>query len=489
MTGNILLFAALLLIAILLDRMVQPRPVAGGRSLIGTAISLLAVTTSFGLVLALCGNVLASAGFSAAFVALLVLISGAKRDVMGEPLLFSDFAMIGSVFRHPQFYLAALTRVQVVLIVLGLVGVLPLFAAVFVAEPYPHLAGLMIFVAALSLLRLMIRRALDQGVASQPDPEADVLRHGLIATLILYRRRWLATADAVPAGTQPQVPDVEPMLVMIVQCESFACPVELFGDPGLSLPGLASARAAAWQHGRLLVSGFGANTMRTEYGVIFGREEAELGFRCFDPYQTALRDVDHALPARLRRAGWRNHFVHPHDMRFYNRHRIMPAAGFDELVGIEHFAKPGPGEGRYVTDAAMTDRLLALAGTVNGPSLIYAVTIENHGPWAATQASASPSPAYLPLVRNSDAMLASLVKGMGGLGRPSMLVFFGDHRPSIPGLSQPGGDRHTPYVVLRFDAQGRPVSGDAAPRDLTPAQLHHSLFGLLARQAATAVAA
>ncbi len=489
MTDNILIFAALLLTTILLDRMVQPRPARGSRSLMGTGIGLLAVTATFGLMLALCGNVLAAAGFAAALVALIVLISGAKRDVMGEPLLFSDFAMIGSVFRHPQFYLAALTRTQIALIFLGLVGVLPLLAAVFVADPIPHLAGLMIFLAGLGLQRLLVNHALRRGLAGWPDAEGDVLSHGLIATLILYRRRWLATPDAMPPGSQSHGPDVEPMLLMIVQCESFACPVELFGDPSLSLPGLASARDSAWQHGRLLVSGFGANTMRTEYGVIFGREEADLGFRCFDPYQTALRDVDHALPVRLRRAGWRNHFVHPHDMRFYNRHRIMPAAGFDELVGIEHFTPPGPGEGRYVTDAAMTDRLLALAGTVSGPSLIYAVTIENHGPWSATQAASCPSPAYLPLVRNSDAMLASLIEGLGKLGRPSMLVFFGDHRPSIPGLSQPGGDRHTPYVVLRFDAQGRPICGDPVPRDLTPAQLHHNLFSLLAVPAVTAAAA
>lgn len=491
MIVNILPLLIVFLAVTLLDLRVEPRPRSGriNRSLIGTGIAWLMALATYGVMLAICGNVPAAAVFSVALMILLVVISGAKRDVMGEPLLFSDFVMVVSVFRHPQFYLAALSAPQIALLALVLLGVLPVLAAVFVTDLQPHLVGLGLAIVAWAALRLIVGQALRRGMASHPDAEADVEQHGLLATLILYRRRWLDTQDPHPPAPPHAIDPAEPMLVMIVQCESFACPVELFGDPELALPGLAAARANAWQHGRLMVSGFGANTMRTEYGVIFGREEAELGFRRFDPYQTAIQEAEHALPARLRHAGWRSLFVHPHDMRFYNRHRVMPAAGFAELVGMEHFDQPAPGEGRYVTDAAMTRRLLALAAENPGPALIYGVTIENHGPWSATATDASPSPAYLPLVRNSDAMLAALAKGLAGLGRPAMLVFFGDHRPSIPGLSQPGGDRHTPYVMLRFAADGKTIGGGDTPRDLTPAQLHHSLLDLLTSREAVAAAA
>src|SRR3546814_10576991 len=93
----------------------------------------------------------------------------------------------------------------------------------------------------------------------------------------------------------------------MVQCESYADPAELFDDPALVLPGLAAARASAWRQGRLLVSGFGAYTMRTEYGLIFGRDEADLGFRRFDPYLTAIGETSHALPIRLGRAKSEEH--------------------------------------------------------------------------------------------------------------------------------------------------------------------------------------
>jgi hypothetical protein len=205
---------------------------------------------------------------------------------------------------------------------------------------------------------------------------------------------------------------------------SFADPVELFGDPALELPGLARARADAWQWGNLNVSGFGAYTMRTEYGLIFGRDEEELGFRRYDPFLTATREASHALPARLAVRGWRSLFLHPHDLRFYNRHRIMPAAGFAEMVGEEHFAPPSAGR-RYVTDAAMAGTIGDLARNATEPTVLYAVTIENHGPWAPDD---GPGPrdlvsSYLRLVRNSDAMLARLLQELAGLGRPSVLVF------------------------------------------------------------------
>jgi phosphoglycerol transferase MdoB-like AlkP superfamily enzyme len=274
-------------------------------------------------------------------------------------------------------------------------------------------------------------------------------------------------------------PNEAPELAIMIQCESFADPVELFGtqaDP--ALPGLASARARSFLWGNLEVSGFGAYTMRTEYGVLFGRGEEDLGFRRYDPLLTALGEGSYGLPARL--PGWRSLFVHPHDMRFYGRDEVMPAAGFAELVGEAAFAAPAPGAGRYVTDAAMADRILDLAQTATEPSLIYAVTIENHGPWSP-EGDADLIQSYLTLVRKGDAMLTRLLAGIAELKRPALLVFFGDHRPSIPGASMPPlpeaeGGRHTPYVMLRLDAEGKVVPGANRRQDLTPAELHHAVL-------------
>jgi phosphoglycerol transferase MdoB-like AlkP superfamily enzyme len=310
-----------------------------------------------------------------------------------------------------------------------------------------------------------------------PDPEVDVGRLGLIPAVLAQWHDWRRTKDPLACTTEP-LAGISGQLVVIVQCESFTDPVALFGDPAARLEGLSQARALSWQSGHLLVSGFGAYTMRTEYGVLFGRSEEQLGSRRFDPFLTAHGEASWALPNRLERTEWDTWFVHPHDMRFYGRDRLMPASGFANLVGEDAFAPP---EDIYVADAAVTDRILDLAASAARASLIYAVTIENHGPWPAGGTDGSPpSAGYLRLLRNSDAMLARLIDALPRLGRPVTLCFFGDHRPSIPAASEPGPERHTPYVILRFAADGTPLSRPGFEQHLTPAELHHSLLAAIA---------
>ena len=476
-------FAASLIGAGLLDALVRPRKsLQAGKNpgflRSGAGLWLLACMTTalYGGFLAVCGNGAVAMVLALAVQALLAVASNAKHAMLGEPLLFSDLALIGAVFRHPQFYLSAVAVWQRVAAGIVAAVLLALVAWFSIADAEAHLGGLVLLGGGLGALALSLRLPPWTALARVPDAHADARRHGLLPVLLLYWLRWRAERDPAPCAPVARHAEADaPELVIVIQCESFADPVELFGDPGLALPALEAARASACQSGNLNVSGFGAYTMRTEYGVLFGRDEAALGFRRYDPYLTATGEGSYALPARLGPT-WRSLFVHPHDMRFYGRDRIMPAGGFAELVGEDRFAPPGPGEGRYVTDAAMADEIMALAEAATQPTLLYAVTIENHGPWE-TEAGMELVEGYMHLVRKGDAMLATLSSRMAALGRPALLVFFGDHRPSIPGATAPGGDRHTPYVMLRMDSAGRVLRGDSRREDLTPAGLHHAILG------------
>lgn len=464
-----------------LDALARPRAV-GLRSLEGAVLLVLLAIVPAGLFMVICGNAVVSAGLAIALVGLFTMISNAKRAMLGEALVFSDLALLGAVFRHPQFYFSALTSGQKALLALAAPIVPLLLWAAFVPDLQYHLAGLVMLGCAAIVLRVCVALRPWQRLAQVPDSEADVARHGLIPTVLLYWLRWRGTAD--PAPPEPVTSGAATNeLLIIVQCESFADPTDLFGEQAAGLPGLGSARARCWQHGKLLVDGFGAYTMRSEYGVLFGRSEAALGFRRFDPFLTATGEGSFALPSRLAPSGWRSVFVHPHDMRFYNREEIMRAAGFAELVGEDRFAPPGAGEGRYVSDAAIADEIMAIAAHSQGPTMIYAVTIENHGPWKTSREDSGREDSglrqgYLRLLAKGDAMLADLTARIADLQRPASLVFFGDHRPSIPGEVLPGGDRHTPYVIMRFDAQGRAVVGNEAPVDLSPSGLHHAILAL-----------
>jgi hypothetical protein len=437
------------------------------------------MTGMFALCLAGFGDATAAAVLTIAAMALLAVASNAKYKMLGEPLVFSDLALIAGIFRHPRFYFTAIPPRQRWIAAIGasvaVIALLPLISA----HPQPHLMGAGLLLLASGALWLLLRAGRFDSIATTPDLAGDVARFGLIATLLLYWRRWRHTPDPQPCPTLAPIDDLAspapPQLIVIVQCESFADPVEITGEALPALPGLDRARAIAWQHGDLHVSGFGAYTMRTEYGVLFGRSETALGFRRYDPFLTAQGEASYALPARLAGAGYRSSFVHPHDMRFYSRDRLMPAIGFDEVIGESDFAPAPAGGGRYIDDRTLGAALVDLAKQATTPRLIYAVTMENHGPWDSDNArdAAGRLDAYLGRLRSSDAMLDDLIQYLSTDGRPALLVFFGDHRPSIPGVTAPGGARHTPYVVVRFDTGGRILKGESAAIDLAPAALHH----------------
>ena len=478
------MFAALLALAYLADAFVLPARsgrIFAFRSLIGAAILMLLLLTGWGLLMVLVGSPLAAALAMAGLTALLVVVSNAKWRLLGEPLLFSDFALLAAVFRHPQFYFSALAPWQRTGLLLLALALGPLMVWMMLNGSLTlRGGGLAVFCGSLVVMRWALRLPPLVRLAQTPDADTDVGRHGLFATLLLHFVRWRQAPDPQP------LPPIAPAdlakddrLLVVVQCESFADPVTLFGDPALELPALFAARRRAQQWGDLAVSGFGAYTMRTEYGVIFGRSEAQLGFRRFDPYLTALGETSYALPQRLAAGGWRSLFVHPHDMHFYNRAEILAAGGFAELIGEDRFAPPGPSEGRYVTDAAIADVIVDLAHAAHGPTLIYAVTIENHGPWDAGGNDLREG--YLSLVRKGDAMLGSLIERLDRIDRPVTLAFFGDHRPSIPGHVLPGGDRHTPYVILDLGKGASRQSRTAGSTGITTVGLHQALLAAAMR--------
>lgn len=483
---NIVQFVVMILLAGLIDGLARPRQYIWclflRRSWAGFWLFALQTATLFGIFLAICGNPLFSTVLVLALVALLIVASNAKYATLGEPLLFSDLALVGALFRHPQFYFSAISLPQRVVVAIAALALVALLVGQFELALQGHLWGLAIALGSSAVLMLTVRSGRYRTLAPLPDAQADIVRYGLLPTMMLHWLRWRQSDDPPPAcqvvRTHQSNGYEVPELMVVVQCESFADPAELFDAPELELPTLAQARANAWKWGALQVSGFGAYTMRTEYGVLFGREEEALGFRRFDPFLTALGETSHALPAQLKHAGWRSLFVHPHDMRFYGRDVLMPAAGFVELVGEESFSPPPAGEGRYVHDIEVAAKLALLARANPTPSLLYAVTMENHGPWAA---GAKVKPGEIPqdyvrLARRSDQMLAVLLEEIAVMRRPAMLTFFGDHRPSIPGASTPGGARHTPYVVIRFDREGKIIGGGKESVDLTPAQLHHVML-------------
>ena len=470
------LLGGLIVILALLAADGAARP-SGLRSVKGMAVLLGAGAALAGAAMLVTGALVTSAVIVVLVAGAFTMISNIKRQVLGEPLVFSDFALVGAVFKHPHFYASALKGWQIAAIGLGLAAIVVMTVLLSATDLMVRAAGLAIALVATAGLRVTLALPGWATLAGSPDIDRDVRNHGLIVTLLIYWHHWSRLPRLAPPAL-PKITFEADQLVVVVQCESFADPTDLFGTCEEPLAGLAKARSLAWRCGKLMAPGFGAYTMRTEFGALFGLGEKELGLRRFDPFLTAMPVASGSLANRLGDERWTRVFLHPHDMRFYGRDRLMPAAGFDTIIDEQAFLPQERSGGRYITDKALGDKLISLAGGTSGSMLIYAVTIENHGPWGASSGEGPEDnkSGYLRLLRNSDALLSRLVDELPKLGRPVTLCLFGDHRPSIPIVCTPGGDRHTPFVILRFEEDGTPISSPHEHLELTPAELHHEIL-------------
>lgn len=444
----------LILISGILDRCA--RPWRASRRITGFHTSALLV--AYGIFLTVLGDFRAACIVTLVIFAALVTTSNLKFRMLGEPLVFTDIAVAGSFLRYPRFYLAAIPLWLKITIPPALAGAAWCGGMLFSTTLQPHALGMGIVVTGFAGLWISQACLIRGNLMPEPDLINDVRLYGLLSTLLVYTWQWQRSdapnpAPPLPASARSQ--KAAP-LVVIIQCESFADPdriAPLRNFP--ALPGLARLKNTPdVMQGDLHVSGFGAYTMRTEFGVLFGQSEDELGFRRYDPFLTAADSVSHALPNVLSEFYESRVFVHPHDLRFYGRTQLLPAMGFTEIIGpekFEHADLVGP----YVGDETLARLLSDRIRTNRTPELIYAVTMENHGPWdAARMKTADALETWYQHAVNSDRMLNTVDITLRDCGHEACLVFFGDHRPSIPGLVEPQTERSTPFVVRRYHTKG-----------------------------------
>jgi phosphoglycerol transferase MdoB-like AlkP superfamily enzyme len=157
--------------------------------------------------------------------------------------------------------------------------------------------------------------------------------------------------------------------------------------------------------------------------------------------------------------------LHPFQREFWNREDALPALGFDALHFHDGFLE-APTHGWYVTDGALYERMLALLpdDPDAAPQLLFAITMENHGPWniprplSDAELAAQPLPDGLPdaaqlelrnyfaLLQSGDLALGAFADALLARERPTLLFVYGDHLP----------DLSASYAALGFDNGRKP---------------------------------
>lgn len=423
------------------------------------------------------------------------ITSYVKFRLLQEPLVFSDLALVGNALKYPELYyidtyFKLRWAVPGALLCLAVVWVIGLEQALW-GNPLISigLVGVWIAAAIASIKFASIgplKKALSRAVPN-PDLERDLARFGLLLTLSLYFLRW--RSDRTIHRQQPVSVNSAPSLltnaagdtsssridtVVIVQCESFLDPFRA-GLTDRPLEGLEALRKLSFAHGCLNVPAVGAYTMRSEAAVLTGLSQEQLGFESFDPYLSIASPRVPSLAYDLRSRGWRTTFVHPFDLRFFNRDKILPRLGFDTLVDISAF-NDGDRRGPYIADKAVADCIANLcAEPIEGAgTLVHAVTMENHGPWpdGRLPGTRTAREAWLEHVRGTDEALTVLLNALSARSTPTVLAIYGDHVPILPGTDKGLVGAQTDYAIAVLNKNSS-ISDHSDAKELQIHEIHH----------------
>ena len=328
--------ALLTLIAWLLPRHVAQ---AGRAPLLVLLLDLMPIALGAVLLAIAAGRPLFAGVVMLALTAAFTLADYTMRQVLREPVVFSEMSELPQVFTHPHLYLPFAGPV---LVIGGAAVAIALAAALLVVEtplwtPRPLLALLGaaliaggVWLVAREKLLGMAAAALRR-LAPSGEPFADAAELGPFAMLLVHTT--IARAERKPRQVALAAPPViierggPAVPIILVQCESFFDARRLSPLIPRELLGGFDACCAAALSGRLAVPGWGANTMRAEFAVLTGIPESELGYDRFNPYYALARVPIESQVWRLRRAGYRTICLHPFDRSFFRRDLTLPARG------------------------------------------------------------------------------------------------------------------------------------------------------------------
>jgi len=273
----------------------------------------------------------------------------------------------------------------------------------------------------------------------------------------------------------PAVPvEKEHPNVIVILSESFFDVTRL---EGLHFDGDPLAEFHALQEesvsGKFYSRSLGYGTCNIEIEVLTGINSQFLNYGD-DPLHWNPQDLSlfTPMPEMMQKAGYNTSFLHMFNDSIYNRTRLFSSMGFDNMYFPNDFGEideeaAGLSEekywnylapyisGEFYGDEYMTDLLINLyeRKREDGPVFLYAASMENHTPYYAdkydsydysfttdnplSDASLGLLTSFAQGTVNSTRALCRLVDYFRRCEEPTVIVFYGDHRPGL-GLESGG---------------------------------------------------
>ena len=235
--------------------------------------------------------------------------------------------------------------------------------------------------------------------------------------------------------------------IIVVQLESYfdVANAEFFTTSEDACPNLHNLYQN-YSNGYFKVPSVGAGTANTEFEVLTGMNLRYFGPGEY-PYKTySKKHPTESAATALASLGYGTHALHDNTGNFYSRANVFNNMGFDTFTSKEFMNVLQTTENGWAKDEILTHHIMEAMDTTKQEDFVFTVSVLGHGNYPETQVIENPKikvegiedealknkwEYYVNQVYEMDQFVGDLIKAVEERNEPSVVVFYGDHLPTM----------------------------------------------------------
>lgn len=235
--------------------------------------------------------------------------------------------------------------------------------------------------------------------------------------------------------------------IIVVQLESYfdVANAEFFTTSEDACPNLHNLYQN-YSNGYFKVPSVGAGTANTEFEVLTGMNLRYFGPGEY-PYKTySKKHPTESAATALASLGYGTHALHDNTGNFYSRANVFNNMGFDTFTSKEFMNVLQTTENGWAKDEILTHHIMEAMDTTKQEDFVFTVSVQGHGNYPETQVIENPKikvegiedealknkwEYYVNQVYEMDQFVGDLIKAVEEKNEPSVVVFYGDHLPTM----------------------------------------------------------
>lgn len=235
--------------------------------------------------------------------------------------------------------------------------------------------------------------------------------------------------------------------IIFVQLESYfdVDEAEFFTTSEDACPNL-HAMYEQYSSGYFKVPSVGAGTANTEFEVLTGMNLRYFGPGEY-PYKTVLKNqVCESAATALGSLGYGTHALHNNGGNFYSRARVFNNTGFDSYTSKEFMNILQLTENGWAKDDILIQHIMDAMDSTKQQDFVFTISVQGHGDYPEEKVLENPRITidgiedealrnkweyYVNQVYEMDEFAGNLVKRLEERGEPTVVVFYGDHLPTM----------------------------------------------------------